>query len=185
MRVVFAFSLILLMLSGVRTQSIAPIPTDEGLDTEEYMVYSALISALIEQRRSHDSIELVVIADHTTKIAAPHYLSGISTQETYDSYKAKNEQPYPLKNLFDLKVKYVLVEEKESAHLDSRVFARKYPHSLGSFLFSRIGINSAKTEALVYVERRCGFDCAQASGYQLVKGKEGWKIKSTRFLWIA
>ncbi len=185
MRVVFAFSLVLLMLSGISAQSIAPITTNEGLDTEEYAVYSALISALIEQGRSHDSIELVVIDDHTTKIAKPHYLSGMSTQETYDSYIAKNGQSYPLKSLFDLKVKYVLVDERESTHLDSRVFARKYPHSLGSFLFSRVGLNRDKTEALVHVERRCGFDCAQASGYQFVKVKEGWKIKGTRFLWIA
>ncbi len=185
MRIVFAFSLILFISYALGAQSVAPVSTDKRLDNEEYAVYTALISALIEQERSRVPIELVVIDDHTTKIAEPNYLSGIGSPEAYDSYQAKNEQSFPLENLFDLKVKYLLVDEKESTRLDSRVFAQKYPHSLGSFLFSRAGFNHDKTEALVYVEKRCGFDCAQASGYQLVKETGGWKIKQTRFLWIA
>ncbi len=184
MRVVLALSLILLMLGGVAAQSIVAVPTDEVLDAEEYAVYSALIPALIEQEPSHGSIELVVINDHTTKIAEPHYLSGISTRETYDNFKAKNRQSYRLKSLFDLKVKYVLVDEKESRERDWRVLARKYPRSLGSLLFSRVGLNGNKTEALVYEERLCGFACGHAKGYQLIKGKEGWKIKGIRHLWV-
>jgi len=167
--------LVLLLTHSGLTCLAVPGVTD--LEAEEYAVYSALIEEALP-------VELVVINDRTAPTAEPHYLSGMSLKETYESYKAKDERSYSLERRFDLKVKYELVSSNEDIMLLMTKFAAWHPRGRGCLLFSRVGLNREKTEALVYVRVYRTPD-ARADGYLLKKKNGTWKVKRARHLWIA
>ncbi|HLL75551.1 MAG TPA: hypothetical protein VK421_09835 [Pyrinomonadaceae bacterium] len=154
---------------------------DERPDAEEYAAYSALITALVKERRP--AAKLVVINHRTTGIREPHQLSGMSLTETYESFKARGVDSYRLDRRFDLKIEYVLASEEEGWKLFPDAFAARYSQGFGTLLLSRAGLNREKTEVLIYVLERQGF-YARADGYTLRKTEGEWRVSRRRFLWV-
>ncbi len=64
-------------------------------------------------------------------------------------------------------------------------FYRLYPKSTGFMSVSRIGCNSAKTQALVYIGNLCGGLCGTGQVFLLVKEGGAWKVQYVTMTWIS
>ena len=162
------------------------------ITNEEYNVYSALIN--LEYVK--DGIKLIVIDDYTTTSISP----GISElkenfrqempesqQETIDGFRKINQLRYLLKRQFSLPVDYVLVNEKEINDIFPKKgwdsFYEKYPNSQGEMTLSRVGFNTAKSQALVYVGNQSHFLSGEGYIFLLVKENNIWKVKQKESTW--
>ena len=189
-------------------QSALASPPHSSLEEEEYAVYVALITdkflgknkrvVVIENRTSFnagDEIIFFMTKPDLSRQLAPaderyswlgEKLGGISL-ETLTDFRAKDTRSYQVSPRLKLPAKYTLL----SAEKVTRLFQhwqgdRKDPHSNGAFRFSRVGFNSAKTEALVYVGFSCGRHCSSYSRFVvLTRTTEGWSTKSDYVTWIS
>ncbi len=175
-----------------------PIPTStptlspEAVEKEEYAVYSALIGI-------NYPAELIVIRDHTS----PGLESGgldetmeyiqeemSIEQELVDSFKARNDQSYPLDDAFTLKAKVILVSDADlhdifNAQSGWDEFYKQYPDSQGEMTLSRVGFNHDMTEALVYVGNQSYYLAGAGWYVWLVKVNGAWEIKQQVMSWIS
>lgn len=180
-------------------------PEDLGaLDAEEYQVYNALIvkgfDLIASCFKSFGEINLIVIDDHTETDSGfsgdlEEMLQWVSEQmpaldsETINDFKLKNAQSYPLSSNFDLPVKVLLFSEEEMKEIFDdggwSEFYRRYPLAQGIMSVSRVGFNSTKDQALVYVGSSC--DWLYGAGYYVLLTKENgvWVIQDEVMTWIS
>lgn len=159
------------------------------VESEEYAVYSAVISRMLEKHVA-PPVKLILIKDQTaiygSKLTRPDWklrpqgIYGV-TKDTLDDYVARNDQPQRLEKLFDLKVKYELVDESEHRKWRAEL-GRHGNDTLGIFYFSRVGFNRGKTQALLYREMRT--PSGEADHVLLVKEKGVWKVAREQAWWI-
>jgi hypothetical protein len=171
----------LLALGLFVSQFLAAAPLQKDLeasvqDPEEYAVYSALLNA----RYASKGVQRLVIDDWTPSTKKNQFIGLIGgltptgakrpevPTEIAADFDEKNKDTFILKNRFSMKLPYVLVAEselREIFHLDSQghlsqdpwhLFYEKYPGSRGIISLSRLGFNSTKDVALVYVANQSG-----------------------------
>jgi hypothetical protein len=170
-------------------------------ETDEYAVYSAVIY----QRAAAgglDAISPVVIQDQT---ATDYYLNAylseaieelkqsppLLEQETVESFRNGNRQAHPLKNLFELPFRTILISPGAvevyfgNVGLRWQAFYRRYPGAQGLVTLSKAGFNRSMNQALVYRAFTCGDTCGYGSLVFLVKEGGVWKIKGTAGQWIS
>ncbi len=157
---------------GFIPPSPTPMPPGE-IETEEYAVYTALIETrfdLIATFREPDEVKLIVIEEYTSSHSetpeelastlqwVDEKLSGLQ-KETIEDFKMKNAQPYLLEDRFNLKKKVAFISRKQMEEIFSNggwnEFYQKYPFSQGIMTLSRVGFNSTRDQALVYVGNQC------------------------------
>ena len=179
-------------------------PEEGALEEEEYQVYNALIvkgfDLIASCFKSFSEIELIVIDDHTETDSGfssdlERTLRQMSEQmpaldqETINDFKLKNGQSYPLSNNFDLPVKVLLFSDEEMEEIFNdggwSAFYEKYPLAQGIMGVSRVGFNSTKDQALVYVGSMC--DWLYGAGYYVLFTKENgvWVIQDEVMTWIS
>ena len=107
---------------------------DDGPEAEEYEVYSALVEEVFVTETS--AIGPVPIRDRTgcPKFVVEMASCGIDAvkPETWEDFKAKNAQEYPLEERFNLSVDYDLVNELDE------------PQARGIVGLSRVGFDPEK-----------------------------------------
>ena len=158
--------------------------TDEA---EEYAVYSAVIN---KRYVKSDSTNLLVISDQTsfygnrsqTAIYSDNYIENTTSEqrvhqmkksypsvseETLFDYDEKKLQSSKIGYGFDLLVGYKLINENELEKDNTNKMIR----------LSKVGFNSEKTEAFVYVEFICPALCGEGNKLLLEKVDGVWKIK--------
>lgn len=122
----------------------------------------------------------------------PQVASGTSAD-----FDAKNKQSHHVSEKFTRNIPDVVVTEEElkkifrldaKSNVDEeswRNFYKKYPETRRIFGFARVGFNSKKDEALVYVSNHSGF--VGGSGVFLVLSKRqlGWEVKNEVILWLS
>jgi hypothetical protein len=170
------------------------VPPQTPITNEEYNVYSALINS----KYMSDRIELIVIQDNTTTSITVggdfdrRYVRGMPElqRETIENFKKINHQSYLLKRQFNLELNYILISQDEMKNIFKKGyewddFYKKYPNSSGIIILSRVGFNSQKDQALVYISR--WIHRRSAAGYIvfLVKENNVWKIKERVMIWIS
>lgn len=149
-----------------------------------------------------DQVELVVIFDHTMwyidheELELREVLEYVREEmpeveeATLEDYQAKNGQMHSIGDLFDLRVKYMLVSEEELGEIDQYdsywdEFYRRYPNSQGIMVFSRVGFNSSITQALVYMGNQSG-PLSGAGFYLLLARDNGvWMIQKEILVWVS
>ncbi|MBN2373829.1 hypothetical protein JXL19_08585 [bacterium] len=146
--------------------------SDEDIDDEEYLVYSALIKAKYNSNN-------ILILKHTytgSLVEEPDYnylkghLTGLEISAVQD-YLAKNSKWYYLDDDFDL-------DDYELVPLDTQML-------YNVVRLSRVGFNSGLNQAFVYAER-AEASLAGAGYYYLLAKEDGvWKVKSQIQLWIS
>ena len=173
-----------------------------GPDPEEYQVYHALISERFLQGHSDEGgIKTLVIEDRTgmgfDSANDKSFAEGLKKEMGLDESVAKdfaliNQKPYPLYNLFGFKSPVRMVDQ---ATLDGfskngvegywDLFYKKFPDSQGLITLSRVGFNSTRTQALVYIGNSCGGLCG--TGYYVRLDKQGnvWKVTKNSMAWIS
>jgi hypothetical protein len=174
-------------------------------DTDEYAVYSAILNA----KYFHVGLKRYVIAVDTNssaKNAFIGYRAGLAPsgakrpeveQETSTDFDVKNKESYVLTSRFTLDEPYTLVTEAElkkifliddQGKVDKECwhnFYKQYPGASGIFAFSRVGLNSKKDQAFVYVVNQADFLAGSGVLYVLSKRQNTWKVDNGVILWLS
>ncbi len=170
------------------------------VDPEEYVVYSLLINDLLVK----ENVKQVVIERNTSGLSfSPVYqgqemrdiqlsIKGLD-KETISDFYAKNLQRYQLQYLFKLKIAYVLInnilvefEENPKPGMSAwDEFYRKYEGAQGLASLSRVGFNSNKSQALVYLGNQSGLTLGQGRFILLIKKHGIWEIRDKMKAWIS
>ena len=72
---------------------------------------------------------------------------------------------------------------EDLANSDWSNYYQRYSNSSGILSLSRVGLNEKKTQAIVYIEKHCGFHCETGSYLFLGNSKNGWKVNSIYRIW--
>jgi hypothetical protein len=112
------------------------------------------------------------------------------SNETLNSYLARNAQPSQLSPDMNLGMDYILLSADELAEISSQsnwgeLLNEKYPNSHGYTVFSRVGFNNSLDQALIYVGNVAG-PLMGAGFYYLMEKKNGeWIIREQVMVWIS
>lgn len=64
-------------------------------------------------------------------------------------------------------------------------FDARFPNNFGFFVVSHVGLNLAKTEALLYVDHYCGGLCGGGGYVQMRKVNGMWRVVSLHETWVS
>ena len=167
--------------------------SDAGVSDEEYEIYSSVIKQLYVQPNTRQVIieERTFRYDFAVENDEPwrekNKKKGVSIDESAaDDYEAKNNSKWLLnKNSFKLPVKTNLITDDDLrsifhgswGDLEWINYYRRFPESRGFVMLSRIGFNTERTQALVYVGSRCGPGCGDIHFLLLEKADGNWTTK--------
>lgn len=183
-------------LSGSVISPVKPV------ESEEYAVYSTVLS---DERYINDRVKAVIIVDQTfgypstgEKELFPQFESSLRermpelSQTTFTDYLSKIRATRNLESLFNLKVKTVLISQKEVESVFSEhsmdgwgLIFEKYPESEGLITLSAVGFNPEMTQALVHVGIGCGGLCGVGSFFLLHKDNGLWKVQKKIMTWVS
>lgn len=159
-------------------------------EAEEYAVYSAVIT---ERYVKGDSPKLLVISNQTSfygderqraiygddyvekttseqRVRQMKQSSPSVSEEILSDYDAKRMQHNKIRHNFNFLVGYTLINEVEPEN------GKKLDRIIR---LSKVGFNSEKTQAFVYVEFICFALCGEGNEFLLEKADGVWKIKET------
>ena len=169
--------------------------SEAGVSNEEYEIYSSLIKELyIEPNTKQVVIEertfrydFAVQDDEPWREKWKDKKKGLAVDDSAaDDYEAKNGQKWLLnKDSFKLPVKVSLITDldlKSIFHgnwgeLTWISYYRKFPDVRGFVMLSRIGFNTSRNQALIYVGSRCGPGCGDLHFLLLQKENGVWVTK--------
>jgi hypothetical protein len=175
-------------ISAPRRQSIS----DEGVSNEEYEIYSTVV----QQKYVQSNTKLLVIEDRTFR-----YDFAIENDEPWrdkprkgvaidptaaEDYETKNSRQWLLnKASFKVPVKLDFITDLDLkaifrghwGELEWISYYRRYSDSRGFIMLSRIGFNTAHTQALLYMGSRGGPGCGDLNFLLLEKVNGTWTTK--------
>lgn len=184
--------LILIELGSVSVSAPRVGPgSDDGVSDEEYEIYSAVIKQIYLQPNT----KLLIIEERTFR-----YDFGIENDEPWREkkkgvtihesaaadYETRNSSKWLLNKLsFKLPVKTNLITDHDLkaifhgswGDLEWINYYRRFPDSRGFIMLSRIGFNTERTQALLYVGSRCGPRCGDIHFLLLEKTNGTWTTK--------
>lgn len=144
-----------------------------GPESEEYEVYSALVEEVVAAEKRSGPVP---IRDRTgcPKSVVEMASSGIDAvkPETWEEFKAKNVQEYPLEERFNLSVGYDLANERND------------PDAKGILGLSRVGFDSERSQALVHLDEIAAWYISSGSFVLLVKEDGAWRVEETRMTYL-
>lgn len=175
-------------ISAPRRQSIS----DGGVSNEEYEIYSSLI----QQKYVEPNTKLLVIEDRTFRYdfaidndepwRDKPRKGVVIDQTTAEDYEARNSLQWLLnKASFKLPLKLDFITDLDLkaifhghwGELEWISYYRRYSESRGFVMLSRIGFNTAHTQALLYMGSRCGPGCGDLNFLLLEKVNGTWTTK--------
>jgi hypothetical protein len=190
-----------LVLVSIQLGSISPSSPREqsgselGPSAEEYEIYSAVIT----QKYVRPDTKLMMIEDRTFRYDFSNEndepwrdkfkdkKTGLTIdQSAAEDYETKNSRQSLLnKASFKLPVKVTLIGDLDLraifhgkwGELEWINYYRKYPDSDGFLMLSRIGFNTERTQALLYLGSRCGPGCGEINFLLLEKTNGSWSTK--------
>lgn len=172
-----------------------------NLTPDEANVYSVAIQELL--LKDHDEGARVIIRERTSAGYPPGMASMKSTREneqellgsasvgTREDFETKNNTPCKLDPHIQPVERIQLLTFLEEQAIFPRgsgswkAFYKKYPGATGFTLLSRIGFNSVRDQALVYLGNSCELLCGRGHLVLLRKHKGNWKIMKQADIWIA
>jgi hypothetical protein len=169
--------------------------------TEEYVVYSAYLSAGLLNDAHDWSVggPVQVVVKNTTKVGgnlrfwALRMLDGRVhfnelQKSTRSSYVARNLFPTRMLPKFVLPSRAVVALASEadiqSYSSGSQEFQKKFPRNLGFITLSGIGFNSSHTQAVFYVDHICGL-CGGGRYVLMEKINGTWRVREEHYTWIS
>ena len=181
---------------------------ESKVEKEEYAVYSDLIDIFFIQKGglgSNPNPKVLVIVNETTidSRVKPVWtnseisiydvnLEGFRRIKLEDSLIADFEKkdalgPKKLMDQFSLDVPVVLVSKGEIDQIFGEWddFYKRFPDSQGYMTLSRVGFNSDRTKALIYMDNGCGVLCARGCYFLLHKEYGDWFITEEFDCWMS
>jgi hypothetical protein len=165
--------------------------SDVGVSDEEYEIYSSVVKQIYVQPET----KLLMIEERTFR-----YDFAIENDEPWrdkrkgltidqsavEDYETRNGRQWLLnKASFKLPVKINLITDLDLkaifhgnwGELEWINYYRRFPDSSGFVMLSRIGFNTERTQALLYVGSRCGPHCGDIHFLLLEKANGTWTTK--------
>jgi hypothetical protein len=201
-------ALVLVAPRATWSQQVAATP-ERIQDADEYAVRSVVLT----NRYVTESVKEIVVRDQTARLKSEmHRLPTFraATQGVADitgavaDLDAKSQVGYPVENDFSLKVPCILFSkeaENDFFHYpaDNRIdaeavkkiqvgwqrFHRDHPDTGGLITVSRVGFDSDRTLAVVYVDVARAVMSADGKCFLLVKKNGSWVIVSEEVIWFA
>ncbi|MGH9871482.1 MAG: hypothetical protein ACRD9S_03325 [Pyrinomonadaceae bacterium] len=188
-----AFLLVLVLLAGSAFGFFSTVKVQSRVPGDEYVINSKLINDLFIT----EGVKLAVIHDQTSFFGRADIVEQLDkhlrriqksipalSQDALNDFKAKNDHPYDLDKLFDLKVKYEFISRSEINQFfmgdDSRAwksFYAKYPNSTGIIGVARVGFNDNMSQAFAYLEKGRSDSNVETFFVFLAKENGVWSIK--------
>jgi len=184
--------LILISSSGLRAQESSDNKaSDNKAADEEYEIYSAMIKELYVKPES----KLLMIEERTFRYDFSggdeqpwrDKPKGLSIDESaVQDYESKNRgQTLLNKASFKLPVKSEMITDADLrtifhghwGELEWTEYYRRFPASDGFIMLSRVGFNTAHTQALLYIGSRSGPGYGEIHFLLLEKANGTWSIK--------
>ena len=177
------------------TSAPASTPSAAQIDLEEQAVYAALLG-------NQYSAASYVIMDTTatspggvddTVSTLDHIMQNMHDvdPQTAGSFRVRNDAAWPLRPDLQLGSGYVLLSQAGMTHIFSQnrdgwqLFYEQYPGAPGITTLSRVGLNDALDQALVYVGTLSHY-LAGAGYYLLLKKVNGsWVVDQQVMSWIS
>jgi len=177
-------------------------PQKDGIDAEEYKVYSDALPELVQAVAGRDTY---IIYDKTESLGQGRL--GAFEQQTVDyikeqigieldpaivaEFRVKNVSPHQLEQKFAKSLNVILMTGEESSAIFSDMdngwdnFYAKYPGSYGTIEVSRVAFDKKKESALLYFGNQR--DWLMGAGYYvLLQKKDGkWVIVNAAMAWIS
>ena len=171
----------------------------ENLRLEEYQVYDALIQKMFlrpERTQGANKLDVVVIKKETdcsiqlTLENAEPILKVFRNKfryaqmDTTGDFIVQNAKSSILGDFFQFPYKHILAEGADLKKIFTgpgkgwERYYKKYPRSQGVLILSRIGFDSDKNQALIYVENRDGEMPPEGQFILMVLKDEKWSIVS-------
>ncbi len=190
-KVLLAAPVLLALACSTLTPKSTPAPSQADIEKEEQAVYAFFVSG---------TPDTALILEETSTGIGSQDLQAVRenignsfkdvSDETIESFAARNAQDSLLSPDMDLGADYTLLPLEELAKISSQpnwgeLLAEKYPGAHGYTIFSRVGFNNALDQAVVYVGSVAG--PLMGSGfYNLMEKKNGeWILKEQVMVWIS
>lgn len=163
---------------------------------EEYSVYSAYLSEGLLNDAHDWSVGgpvQVVIQDRTISGANLRFrlLYLLDGRVHFDELHTLTRVSYLVRNLFQTQILPKLkLPSRATVHLStqsdygSAEFQKKFPRNMGLVVFSGVGFNPSRTQALFYINHFCGL-CG-GGRYVLMEKLNGvWRVQTEHYIWIS
>ena len=203
----FTFTFLLMILtSNLAAFSSVRTVCQTEISDEEYAVYSAVINKMFADGKvtfdTQEQVKLLVITDHTISLLRASHLekqdwASLKQRlpeelwEIINDFAVKNKEPKQLKDNFKVELKRTLIKKDEIEQMSKgeenawKRFYKSFPNSGGYIGFSRIGFDTEKKQAVVYMEHNCHELCASGHFLLLKKTEEGWRVIKDVAGWIS
>jgi hypothetical protein len=172
-----------------------PTPAAEQVDVEEQAVYAFLLPKMYKNRA------YVIMATTATNAAGvdntaqtlAYVLQNMHdvAPETVDSFRARNDTAYPIRQDMELGSPYTLLSQVARNQIFGQnqsgweIFYNRHPQAPGITTLSRVGFNAAFDQALVYIGTQSNW-LAGAGYYVLLKKVPGgWGIDQQVMTWVS
>ncbi len=184
----------------------------EEIDPLEYQVYKAVIELeylsqpgyidMINKKEKQLLPKTIIIINET--ISGPKYmdisieelLKKIEVENTsfpeyaLKSWVSENKDQYILNDYFKFADKHFLISEKQREEAFSPTkwwdsFYKHYPNALGYFRLSRVGFDTDKNAAIVYIENSQDGKWGSGTFWLLKKDKGKWVRTSRLIVWLS
>jgi hypothetical protein len=108
-----------------------------------------------------------------------------SASVTRDSFILSNVFPTNIRAQLVLpnRAQFFLISRKELEKLRQNGFQTKFPDNWGYFVISHVGLNSNKTEAILYIDHFCFGLCGNGSYYLMRKQNGSWRVVDQHVVW--
>jgi hypothetical protein len=190
----FAIALCVCALLGTPRPAFAQQLTDD-----EVGVYRALFEEIYDASKDRP----IVLSDQTARGIPPGMTVDVPTEgvqtarflnqiapETREDYEEKNKHSVRLPSPCHLAPACETMDIGELATMVKNArawtkFMKKFSHTPGIVIVSRIGFNRDHTEAIVYTGYSCGTMCGQGYYAWMAKPESEWVVKDHTVVWIS
>ena len=181
---------------SAKTASTAVIPPSTvKIDSEQTAVYAFLLSSSYQH---HGYVIMDTTSTGPTGVDGTvqsldyvqQNMHGVDSA-TLASFKARNDQAYPISPDMDLGNPYTLLSEAARQKIFGQnqsgweIFYARYPQAPGITTLSRVGFNNALDQALVYLGTQSNW-LVGSGNYILLKKVDGaWTVDQRVMTWIS
>jgi len=173
-------------------------PPEPTLEAAEYEVLSKVINHGLPADTRAIAISAQTTGNPDSLMSADSDLEALAkrldtTPGLLAGWAGLNRQRSPLARKLTLRARYELVadalrakifEGDEPAQGWARFHAR-FPDTPGLLGVSRVAIDEARLNALVYIEFACGPECGTARLVRLARVDGVWEVQGGELLWVA
>jgi|TARA_R110001599_G_scaffold24835_5_gene89444 hypothetical protein len=189
----FLFSSILFLNNCEKIESDIP--------QNEYAIYNALFIKITESEEVEiDSINIAIVDSTSLRndlILNNEYISELEeewdtelTKDLINDFRIKNTSRYFIQDYFKTDLKYQLIVTNEIDKIFDNSFSwlvieERFPNVRSILRFSRVGLNTQKNKALLFMSISCGALCGTSTLLYFEKIDNKWELTNEKMFSVS